>query len=89
MLADGVMNEHQVAFGEGTCGCLFGAKPVKGPAICHCLLWMALCLTGCLWSQVNKGGKALLSIDTMSQIGLERAKTAKEAVNSQAICCGL
>ena len=52
----GVMNEHQVAFGEGTCGCLFGAKPV------------------------NKGGKALLSIDTMSQIGLERAKTAREAV---------
>ena len=50
------MNEHQVAFGEGTCGCLFGAKPV------------------------NKGGKALLSIDTMSQIGLERAKTAREAV---------
>lgn len=50
------MNEHQVAFGEGTCGCLFGAKPV------------------------NKGGKALLSIDTLSQIGLERAKTAREAV---------
>ena len=52
----GVMNEHQVAFGEGTCGCHFGAKPV------------------------SKGGKALMSIDTLSQIGLERAKTAREAV---------
>ena len=50
------MNEHQVAFGEGTCGCHFGAKPV------------------------SKGGKALMSIDTLSQIGLERAKTAREAV---------
>eukprot|EP01047_Picozoa_sp_COSAG01_P069755 COSAG01_NODE_10404_length_2175_cov_2.057322_1_plen_644_part_00 len=52
----GLMNEHQVGFGESTCACLFGAKPV------------------------NKGGHALLSIDTLTQIALERAKTAREAI---------
>ena len=40
------------------------------------------CPAGCYFGAkpVIKGGKALLSIDTLSQLGLERAKTAVEAV---------
>lgn len=54
----GLMNEHQVGFGESTCACLYGAKPL------------------------NKGGKAMMSIDTLSQIALERSTTAREAITT-------
>lgn len=52
----GIMNEHNVAIGESTCGAKLFAAPVSA------------------------GGKALLEASELSQIALERAKTAREAI---------
>lgn len=54
--AYGIINEHQVAIGESTCGARFASKPV------------------------SHGGAALFDVAELSRIALQRATTAREAI---------
>lgn len=61
----GVMNEHGVAIGESTCSSMFQTC-AKGTNI------------GC--EDGRTIGEALMSVDTLTKLALERTKTAREAV---------
>lgn len=63
--AYGVLNEHGVGVGESTCGAVFGTCP-RGHTD-HC-------------EPGRKVGEALMSIDQLSYIAMERCRTSREAV---------
>jgi len=60
-----VTNEHNVAIGESTCSAMFKTC-AKGTAV------------GC--EEGRSVGEALMSIDTLTKIAMERTRTAREAV---------
>jgi dipeptidase len=62
---------HTFAYYTATYGLMNEHQVGVGESTCACLYGA---------KPVNKGGKALLSIDTLSQIALERATSAREAV---------
>jgi len=61
----GVINEHGLAVGESTCGAMFGTCG-KGSKV------------GC--EPGRKVGEALMSIDTLSYLAMERCRSSREAV---------
>lgn len=61
----GVINEHGVAIGESTCGAVFGTCGAGSSQGCE---------------PGRKVGVALMSIDTLTNLAMERTRTAREAV---------
>jgi len=61
----GVINEHGVSVGESTCSAMFGTCGRNQTVGCE---------------PGRKVGEALLSIDTLSYLAMERCKSSKEAV---------
>mmetsp|Transcript_62716 Transcript_62716/g.183445 ORF Transcript_62716/g.183445 Transcript_62716/m.183445 type:complete len:581 (-) Transcript_62716:48-1790(-) len=61
----GVVNEHGVSVGESTCGAMFGTCGAGSSIACE---------------PGRKVGVALMSIDTLSQLAMERTTSARQAV---------
>ncbi|MGK3738163.1 MAG: dipeptidase [Bacillariaceae sp.] len=65
----GAVNEMQVGIGESTCSGIFGAAPIGQQTTGNNNI-----------NNNNKNGTALLSIDELTKIAMERSSTARQAI---------